>query len=192
MNVLSLSILNLICFYLFIADYENESLADTVFSYKSYEHPENNLLRAASTVYSHSINPFGADDSSLASDHVTVEDESVDDTTSESASSIRSLDPTLPIVSASMRALSGVRLKVDFVRELPVHISKYILSFLDYPDLVECFRVSPHWCYIGKEVEEDAKLRQILWEEVMLMQVRHGLYRRGRRGGGHSPHDSLP
>ncbi|XP_063961224.1 F-box and WD repeat domain containing protein 10B-like [Lytechinus pictus] len=152
-------------------DYENESLADTVFSYQSFEHPNHNLLRAASSAYSHPISPFQEDDDLLAPDHVTVEDESEDDVISSfSSSSLASLDPTCVVVPAMGRALSGIRQYVDFVRELPVHLSKYILSFLDYEDLMNCGGVSPHWCYISKEVEEDMKLRQIVWEEVMLMQ----------------------
>ncbi|XP_072168163.1 F-box and WD repeat domain containing protein 10B-like [Diadema setosum] len=151
-------------------DYENESLVDTEFSFQSHKHPETNLLRAASSVYSHPISPFGEGDY-LEPDHVVVEDES-EDTLSEvsSGSSVHSLDPTLRIMAAADSALLGVRQHVDFIRRLPVHLSKYILSFMEYGDLVSCFEVSPHWCYVAKEVEEDMKMRQIIWEEVMLMQ----------------------
>ena len=82
-----------------------------------------------------------------------------------------SIDPTLCIMPTSQSALGGIWHYRDFVRELPVHLSKNILSYLEYGDLVNCLNVSRHWAHIAKEVEEDLRMRQLLWEEVMLMQV---------------------
>ncbi|XP_022092687.1 CMT1A duplicated region transcript 1 protein-like [Acanthaster planci] len=153
-------------------DYEKESLADTVYSYSSNTYPQNDLLRTAGHEYSSSVCcPFDSCEY-LDSAHILVEDGEED---SEAAGTVNSfemssIDPTLCVMPTSRSALGGVWHHRDFIRDLPVHLSKSILSYLDYGDLVSCMGVSRHWAHIAKEVEEDLRMRQLLWEEVMLMQ----------------------
>ncbi|XP_033630134.1 CMT1A duplicated region transcript 1 protein-like [Asterias rubens] len=149
-------------------DYERASLADTVYSYRSEAYPENELLRTAGHEYSTSITCQSDSSEYLDSSHIVVED-GEDRLTIESFE-MSSIDPTLCIMPTSQSALGGIWHYRDFVRELPVHLSKNILSYLEYGDLVNCMNVSRHWAHIAKEVEEDLRMRQLLWEEVMLMQ----------------------
>ncbi|XP_038064299.1 CMT1A duplicated region transcript 1 protein-like [Patiria miniata] len=152
-------------------DYEKESLADTVYSYRSDTYPENQLLRTAGHEYSSSL-PRPSPDSFeyLDSSHIVVEDGEDEDSVTVSSFQMSSIDPTLCVMPTSRSALGGVWHHRDFIRELPVHLSKNILSYLEYGDLVSCMSVSRHWAHIAKEVEEDMRTRQLLWEEVMLMQ----------------------
>ncbi|XP_063713941.1 F-box/WD repeat-containing protein 10-like [Symsagittifera roscoffensis] len=50
---------------------------------------------------------------------------------------------TLPLYSQS--AASGISKFKDFVRELPVYLSKYILNFLDKKSIASCVQVSRIW-----------------------------------------------
>ena len=81
------------------------------------------------------------------------------------------LDPTCMVVPTSEKAYSGVSRYKDFVRQLPVHLSKYILSWVDQVSLYNCVCVSRHWRLLVEEVHEEFHVNQRLWEEVMLMQV---------------------
>ncbi|XP_072044586.1 F-box and WD repeat domain containing protein 10B-like isoform X2 [Amphiura filiformis] len=162
---------------------ETESLADTEYSYNTWDHPENAPLRLAAKEYSKlkesPLRTRVRSSESLDSEHVVVEDEGDenevkghddDDSDSIESSDVSSPDPTLPIMPTARSAIGGIRSHVDFIRDLPIHISKYILSHLEYAQLVECFSVSRHWEHIAHSVEEDLRMRQILWEDVMLMQ----------------------
>ena len=59
----------------------------------------------------------------------------------------------------------------DFIRRLPVHISKYILGFLDPPSLMNCICVSKHWRVLAEEVKNEMLAQQITREDIMLIQV---------------------
>ena len=59
----------------------------------------------------------------------------------------------------------------DFIRCLPVHLSKLILSYLDKASLVNCLCISKHWRMLCEEVQQDVFVHQIMMEEVMMMQV---------------------
>ncbi len=59
----------------------------------------------------------------------------------------------------------------DFIRRLPVHLSKMILGFLDASSLVNCVCVSNHWRFLAEEVMNETLTQQIMREDVMLIQV---------------------
>ncbi|XP_028417318.1 CMT1A duplicated region transcript 1 protein-like [Dendronephthya gigantea] len=58
----------------------------------------------------------------------------------------------------------------DFIRCLPVHLSKLILSYLDKASLINCLCISKHWRILCEEVQQDVFVHQIMMEEVMMMQ----------------------
>jgi hypothetical protein len=90
----------------------------------------------------------------------------------ESASDADSVDPALMIIPTSSKAYSGVTRHVDFIGSLPVHLAKFILSFLDKPSLYNALCVSAKWRFLVQEVRQEHFVNQSLWEEVMLMQVK--------------------
>ncbi|XP_070580765.1 F-box and WD repeat domain containing protein 10B-like isoform X2 [Ptychodera flava] len=150
---------------------DTKSLASSVYSFDSEEHPECNLLKVARSQYSTPVtDPFTGDD--LASDHELVEDD--DDTKSvtstDGQSQRSSIDPTRLVIPTTPMAVAGVMRYRDFIRDLPVHLAKYILSFLDQPNLYNMLCVSKHWRMIVEEVHQDRNINQAIWEEVMLMQ----------------------
>ena len=59
----------------------------------------------------------------------------------------------------------------DFIRCLPVHLSKCILGMLDKNSLTNCLCLSKHWRLLAEEVKQDCMVHQIMAEEIMLMQV---------------------
>lgn len=58
----------------------------------------------------------------------------------------------------------------DFVRCLPVHLSKRILGMLDKNSLTNCLCLSKHWRVLAEEVKQDYLVHQLMTEEIMLMQ----------------------
>ncbi|XP_033118488.1 CMT1A duplicated region transcript 1 protein-like [Anneissia japonica] len=145
-----------------------ESLASTIYSYDSYNYPENELLSSAKPGYFDPItNPLASEH--LEPDHVLVEDYE-EDFDQMSLITDSSVDPTLSIMPMSMRATSGVAKRRDFIRDLPVFLAKYILNFLDCMSLAQCRQVSLSWHVVAKEVEGERIVQQELVEDVMLMQ----------------------
>ena len=59
----------------------------------------------------------------------------------------------------------------DFLRCLPVHLSKRILGMLDKNSLTNCLCLSKHWRVLAEEVKQDYMVHQLMTEEIMLMQV---------------------
>lgn len=59
----------------------------------------------------------------------------------------------------------------DFLRCLPVHLSKRILGMLDKNSLTNCLCLSKHWRSLAEEVKQDYMVHQLMTEEIMLMQV---------------------
>ena len=59
----------------------------------------------------------------------------------------------------------------DFLRCLPVHLSKRILGMLDKNSLTNCLCLSKHWRVLAEEVKSDYMVHQLMTEEIMLMQV---------------------
>ena len=151
---------------------ESSSLASTSYTFATAEHPELELLISARSMYS------SFDKSTLLSPHskqvIANPGRGVDndDARDDGASmDLSELDPTCMVVPTSEKAYSGVSRYKDFVRQLPVHLSKYILSWVDQVSLYNCVCVSRHWRILVEEVHNEFYVNQHLWEEVMLMQV---------------------
>jgi len=70
---------------------------------------------------------------------------------------------------AGFRAYSRDR---DFIRCLPVHLSKYVLSLLDQPSRAACWLVCKQWRILVDEVLQEKLIIKQLLVEFKLMQVR--------------------
>ena len=105
------------------------------------------------------------------SDLEIMNDETEDEGFDDNFSDLNSLDPAFMILPNSVKAHSGVARYKDFIRLLPVHISKLILAFLDRVSLNNCVCVSKNWRILAEEVHRECFVQQSLREEVMLMQV---------------------
>ncbi|XP_069510657.1 F-box and WD repeat domain containing protein 10B [Ambystoma mexicanum] len=79
-------------------------------------------------------------------------------------------DPALMLVPTSFQSLSGVSKHKDFIRGLPVHLSKRILGLLDAKSLLCCFKVSQHWRYLAEEVKGDKQVQSSIQDEAMILQ----------------------
>lgn len=84
---------------------------------------------------------------------------------------IRSLTPSgLESETPMLNGLASGKYK-DFLRCLPVHLSKRILGMLDKNSLTNCLCLSKHWRVLAEEVKQDYMVHQLMTEEIMLMQV---------------------
>ena len=113
------------------------------------------------------------------SDFEIMNDETEDEGFDDNFSDLSSLDPTFMVLPNSVKAHSGVARYKDFVRLLPVHISKLILAFLDQVSLNNCVCVSKNWRILAEEVHKECFVQQSLREEVMLMQVCETIFQFG-------------
>ncbi|XP_027989671.2 F-box and WD repeat domain containing protein 10B isoform X2 [Eptesicus fuscus] len=64
----------------------------------------------------------------------------------------------------------------DFIRQLPIHLSKYILSMLDKNTLIRCASVSQHWAVLAKKVRKDYSIHAFIHNQIALLQ---GSYTKG-------------
>ncbi|XP_049717507.1 F-box and WD repeat domain containing protein 10B isoform X2 [Elephas maximus indicus] len=71
---------------------------------------------------------------------------------------------------------SGFSQYRDFIRHLPIHVSKYILSMLDKNTLNKCASVSQHWAALAHQVKMDLSMHTFIQSQVALLQ---GSYTRG-------------
>ncbi|XP_065766068.1 F-box and WD repeat domain containing protein 10B isoform X2 [Muntiacus reevesi] len=71
---------------------------------------------------------------------------------------------------------SGVSRYCDFIRQLPIHLSKYILSFLDRSTLNRCSFVSQHWAALAQQVKTDLSMHSFIQHQIAFLQ---GSYTRG-------------
>ncbi|XP_054427052.1 F-box and WD repeat domain containing protein 10B isoform X3 [Pteronotus mesoamericanus] len=71
---------------------------------------------------------------------------------------------------------SGVSKYRDFIRHLPIHLSKYILSMLDKKSLNRCSFVSQHWAVLAQQVRLDRSMHTFIQNRIALLQ---GSYTRG-------------
>lgn len=94
-----------------------------------------------------------------------------DDDDDQCATDYASVDPSAVVVSPASLVHSGVCRFKDFIRCLPVHLSKFILGVLDKNSLTNCLCISKHWRILAEEVKQDFLVHQLMTEEVMLMQV---------------------
>jgi hypothetical protein len=59
----------------------------------------------------------------------------------------------------------------DFVRQLPIYLAKSILCMLDPKSLDKCKFVSLYWKKMALEVEDEATMTRMLYDDMMLLQV---------------------
>ncbi|XP_055263317.1 F-box and WD repeat domain containing protein 10B isoform X2 [Moschus berezovskii] len=71
---------------------------------------------------------------------------------------------------------SGVSRYRDFIRQLPIHLSKYILSLLDRSTLNRCSFVSQHWAALAQQVKTDLSMHSFIQHQITFLQ---GSYTRG-------------
>ncbi|KAM4032430.1 F-box and WD repeat domain containing protein 10B-like [Anomaloglossus baeobatrachus] len=79
-------------------------------------------------------------------------------------------DPNLMVVPTSFQSTSGVRKYKDFIRCLPVHLSKKILGYLKKKHLYRCVFVSHHWCYLTRDLLLDLEAETLVRNEAMILQ----------------------
>lgn len=182
---------------------ETESIADTVYSYKTDEHPELDLLITADPKYSkfdkHPFEPPEPEAKPSKKKVTKHPSESGPGSTPSvvgkaskekrkpggKASAVKAkvekldseeeetehIDPTCLVAAGSAKAQSGVSQYKDFIRYLPIHLSKYILGSLDQASLNNCTRVSKKWKNVAEQAHKEYFINKSLQEEVMLMQV---------------------
>uniref|UniRef100_A0A8C0E0U3 F-box/WD repeat-containing protein 10 n=1 Tax=Balaenoptera musculus TaxID=9771 RepID=A0A8C0E0U3_BALMU len=71
---------------------------------------------------------------------------------------------------------SGVSRYRDFIRHLPAHLSKSILSMLDKNSLNRCVFVSQHWAVLAQQVRTDMSMHSFIQRQITFLQ---GSYTRG-------------
>uniref|UniRef100_A0A2K5JH51 F-box domain-containing protein n=1 Tax=Colobus angolensis palliatus TaxID=336983 RepID=A0A2K5JH51_COLAP len=71
---------------------------------------------------------------------------------------------------------SGFSKYRDFIRYLPIHLSKYILRMLDRHTLNKCASVSQHWAAMAQQVKTDLSAHAFIQNQIIFMQ---GSYTRG-------------
>ncbi|XP_004634916.1 CMT1A duplicated region transcript 1 protein isoform X2 [Octodon degus] len=71
---------------------------------------------------------------------------------------------------------SGFSKYRDFIRHLPVHLSKYILKMLDKNTLNKCASVSQHWATLAQQVKMDQSVQTFTQNQIVVLQ---GSYTRG-------------
>ncbi|XP_073415734.1 F-box and WD repeat domain containing protein 10B isoform X2 [Dendrobates tinctorius] len=79
-------------------------------------------------------------------------------------------DPSLMVVPTSFQSTSGVRKYKDFIRCLPVHLSKKILGYLKNKHLYRCLFVSHHWHYLTQDLLLDLEAETLVRNEAMILQ----------------------
>lgn len=150
---------------------ERGSIASSNFTFKSEEHPELDLLTKTGQCYGQDhLNPFTGTPLPGYELDGEIENDAGDEEYSEITND-SSLDPAYMVIPTSAKAYAGVAKHRDMIRQLPVHISKMILSYLDKTSLMNALCVSSSWRILVEEVHRDTYVNQQLWEEVMLMQV---------------------
>ncbi|XP_005620127.1 CMT1A duplicated region transcript 1 protein isoform X2 [Canis lupus familiaris] len=65
---------------------------------------------------------------------------------------------------------SGVSKYRDFIRYLPIHLSKYILSMLDKNSLNRCTSVSQHWAALAQQVKMDLSMHTFIQNHIAFLQ----------------------
>ncbi|KAL8163047.1 UNVERIFIED_CONTAM: hypothetical protein K2H54_004234 [Gekko kuhli] len=63
-----------------------------------------------------------------------------------------------------------VILRIDFIRCLPIQLSKHILRMLDQRSLTQCSYVSPHWAFLVKDIRKDITAHRVLRTEIIFFQ----------------------
>ncbi|XP_062072788.1 F-box and WD repeat domain containing protein 10B isoform X4 [Lepus europaeus] len=71
---------------------------------------------------------------------------------------------------------SGCSKYRDFIRYLPIHLSKYILRMLDKNTLNKCASVSQHWAAMAQQVKMELAMHTFIQNQVAVLQ---GCFMRG-------------
>ncbi|XP_008052149.1 F-box/WD repeat-containing protein 10-like isoform X2 [Carlito syrichta] len=71
---------------------------------------------------------------------------------------------------------SGFSKYRDFIRHLPIHLSKYILRMLDRNTLNRCASVSGHWAALAQQVKMELSTHSFIQNQITILQ---GSYTRG-------------
>ncbi|CAF3324694.1 unnamed protein product [Rotaria socialis] len=58
----------------------------------------------------------------------------------------------------------------DYIRQLPIYLAKLILCMLDTKSLDRCKHVSTYWKKLATEVEDEATMTKMLYDDMMLLQ----------------------
>ncbi|PAA83802.1 hypothetical protein BOX15_Mlig026756g1, partial [Macrostomum lignano] len=77
---------------------------------------------------------------------------------------------SIVLTAAGDTAFSGASGHVDFIRQLPVHLSKYIVNLLDDKSAKQAAAVSTYWSNVVDEVSKESGMNLQIKEEVMLLQ----------------------
>ncbi|XP_044528029.1 CMT1A duplicated region transcript 1 protein [Gracilinanus agilis] len=87
-------------------------------------------------------------------------------------------DKHIPYYASYRQQLPEISKEKDFIRCLPVHISKYILGLLDKKTLNKCLLVSRHWALLAEQVRKDHSTHQYVENEIALLQETYskGIY----------------
>ncbi|KAM4843349.1 F-box and WD repeat domain containing protein 10B [Thomomys bottae] len=72
--------------------------------------------------------------------------------------------------------VSGCSKYRDFIRLLPVHLSKYILRMLDKNSLNKCILVSQHWASLAQQVKMELSMHTFIQNQISILQ---GSYTKG-------------
>eukprot|EP00794_Sanderia_malayensis_P008819 gene8819-9764_t len=153
---------------------ENPSVIDEAFELKSTEISISPLSsshhlrqhrgqssRLSARCYPYTVQPRDSRYSKSSENSDSDDYLSLDDDTTETSGSQSGLFRTVYRILPKHR---------DFIRRLPVHLSKRILGFLDTSSLVNCVCVSKHWRILAEEVRNETLTQQIMREDVMLIQ----------------------
>ncbi|XP_048222016.1 F-box and WD repeat domain containing protein 10B [Perognathus longimembris pacificus] len=69
------------------------------------------------------------------------------------------------------RLSSGCSKFRDFIRLLPIHLSKYILRMLDKSSLNKCVSVSQHWASLAQQVKMELSMNTFIQNQITILQV---------------------
>ncbi|XP_072523464.1 F-box and WD repeat domain containing protein 10B [Salminus brasiliensis] len=163
-------------------DGDHSSVSESHHSFHTGDHPELELLIQASSVYGPASFPHETqhhEDQILDrsrptrtfiwSDQEEITFRAQRGKDSETHS-YRSEDPAFMVVPRCSKSMSGVSLHRDFIRGLPVDISKRILGLLDKATLQHCKRVSQHWRYLTEEILGEIEVKKMVEKQAMVLQ----------------------
>ncbi|KAJ1130568.1 hypothetical protein NDU88_008919 [Pleurodeles waltl] len=172
---------------------DNVSIPESHYTYRTDDHPELEMLVQAcpeyqeissDTIFEHfkslipEDNPYPIEEirasgiSRSQQDHFwsSQQEPLMVDDKAPGPSTISLDDPALMLVPTSFQSSSGVSKHKDFIRCLPVHLSKSILGILDVKSLLNCLKVSLHWRYLAEEVRKDKVVQSSVQDEAMILQ----------------------
>nr|XP_034960561.1 CMT1A duplicated region transcript 1 protein [Zootoca vivipara] len=103
---------------------------------------------------------------SKESDHMS---DLISEDMDEAASSSIILNVAEPVPTHPTKPFKINKFK-DFIRCLPIHLSKFILRMLDMKSLNRCAQVSAHWDFLVKLIKKDMISKRTLQSEIAFLQ----------------------